>query len=122
VALGVDDRDAALRVLAECPDGLLELRATLLQQWCGDNKKGSRGAGASPSTLTQGERLRTRVLGRSAGAGQAAKTVFAGLWSRNSPRLADRARLRQFLVVGAIQPEWRERDEFVCDCPEVGSF
>ena len=32
VALGLDDRDAALRVLAECPDGLLELRATLLQQ------------------------------------------------------------------------------------------
>jgi hypothetical protein len=32
VALGLDDRDAGLRVLAECPDGLLELRATLLQQ------------------------------------------------------------------------------------------
>jgi hypothetical protein len=32
VALRLADRDAALRVLAECPDGLLKLRATLHQQ------------------------------------------------------------------------------------------
>ena len=32
VALRITDRDAVLRVLAECPDGLLELRITLLQE------------------------------------------------------------------------------------------
>ena len=32
VALRIEDRDAVLRVLAECPDGLLELRATLVQE------------------------------------------------------------------------------------------
>ena len=32
VALDVPDRDAILRVLEECPDALLELRATLLQE------------------------------------------------------------------------------------------
>ena len=32
VALDVPDREAILRVLEECPDDLLELRATLLQE------------------------------------------------------------------------------------------
>ena len=32
VALDVPDREAILRVLEECPEGLLELRATLLQE------------------------------------------------------------------------------------------
>jgi hypothetical protein len=32
ITLRLADRDAALRVLAECPDGLLKLRATLHQQ------------------------------------------------------------------------------------------
>ena len=32
VALDVPDREAILRVLEECPDELLELRATLLQE------------------------------------------------------------------------------------------
>ena len=32
VALRIEDRDAVLRVLVECPDGLLELRATLVQE------------------------------------------------------------------------------------------
>jgi hypothetical protein len=32
VALDEDERHAILRVLEECPDGLLELRATLVQE------------------------------------------------------------------------------------------
>ena len=32
VALDVPDREAILRVLEECPEGLLELRATLLPE------------------------------------------------------------------------------------------
>ncbi len=32
VALDVPDREAILRVLEECPEGLVELRATLLQE------------------------------------------------------------------------------------------
>jgi hypothetical protein len=32
VALDVADREAILRVLEECPDEMLELRATLLQE------------------------------------------------------------------------------------------
>ena len=32
VALDVPDREAILRVLEECPEGLLELRATLLHE------------------------------------------------------------------------------------------
>ena len=32
VALDMPDREAILRVLEECPEGLLELRATLLQE------------------------------------------------------------------------------------------
>ena len=32
VALDIPDREAILRVLEDCPDGLLELRATLLQE------------------------------------------------------------------------------------------
>jgi hypothetical protein len=32
VALQIADRDEVLGVLVECPDGLLELRATLLQE------------------------------------------------------------------------------------------
>jgi hypothetical protein len=32
VALDIPDRDAILRVLEDCPDELLELRATLLQE------------------------------------------------------------------------------------------
>ena len=32
VALDITDREAILRVLEECPEGLLELRATLLQE------------------------------------------------------------------------------------------
>ena len=32
VALDIPDREAILRVLEECPEGLLELRATLLQE------------------------------------------------------------------------------------------
>ena len=32
VALDVPDREAILRVLEECPEDLLELRATLLQE------------------------------------------------------------------------------------------
>ncbi len=40
VALDVRDRDAILRVLAECPEELLELRATLLQEHVGRQHKG----------------------------------------------------------------------------------
>ena len=32
VALDIPDREAILRVLEDCPEGLLELRATLLQE------------------------------------------------------------------------------------------
>ena len=42
VALDVTDREAILRVLEECPDELLELRATLLQEVASGGKpKGS---------------------------------------------------------------------------------
>ena len=32
VALSIEDRDAILAVLIECPNGLLDLRATLLEE------------------------------------------------------------------------------------------
>ena len=40
VALDVRDREAILRVLAECPEELLELRATLLQEHVWRQHKG----------------------------------------------------------------------------------
>jgi hypothetical protein len=56
VALSIEDRDAILSVLVECPNGLLELRATLIQEAaCGTLKvcEARRLSGGSGPSLTR---------------------------------------------------------------------
>jgi hypothetical protein len=40
VALSIEDRDAVLAVLVKCPNGLLDLRATLLQEEARRHREG----------------------------------------------------------------------------------